>query len=110
MKGSKDPAQSGNYRAIASSSLLLKLFERCVILLWGDQLQTDTLQFGFKKKCSTGQATWLAQEFLQHYLRQGSKPGAVVLDCTKAFNLAKFSILFKRLLARGMIPIVTNNL
>ena len=64
VKGSKDPAQSGSYRAIASSSLLLKLFERCVILLWGDQLQTDTLQFGFKRKCSTGQATWLAQEVL----------------------------------------------
>ena len=30
---------------------------------------------------------------------------AVVLDCTKAFDLAKFSILFKRLLARGM-PVV----
>ena len=106
MKRSKDPAQSGNYRAIASSSLILKLFERCVILLWGDQLQTHTLQFGFKKKCSMGQATWLAQEILQHYLRQGSKPMAVVLDCTKAFDLAKFSILLKRLLARRMPAVV----
>ena len=59
VNGSKDPALSGSYRAIVSSSLLLKLFERCVILIWGDQLQSDTLQFGFKRKCSTGQATWL---------------------------------------------------
>ena len=28
VKGSKDPALSGSYRAIAGSSLLLKLFER----------------------------------------------------------------------------------
>ena len=69
-------------------------------------MQTDTLQFGFKRDCSTGQATWLAQEVLQHYLRQGSKPVAVVLDCTKAFDLAKFSILFRRLLDRGMPAVV----
>ena len=47
VKGSKDPTLSGSYRAIAGSSLLLKLFERCIILVWGDQLQTDSLQFGF---------------------------------------------------------------
>ena len=110
VKGSKDPALSGSYRAIAGSSLLLKLFERCVILIWGDQLQTDTLQFGFKRKCSTGQATWLAQEVLQHYLRQGSKPVAVVLDCTKAFNLAKFNILFELLLKREMPAVVVRML
>lgn len=43
---------------------------------------------------------------LQHYLRQGSKPVAVVLDCTKAFDLAKFNIMFGRLLERGMPSIV----
>ena len=46
------------------------------------------------------------QEVLQHYLRQGSKPVAVVLDCTKAFDLARFDILFGRLLERGMPAIV----
>ena len=106
VKGSKDPALSGNYRAIAGSSLLLKLFERCILHIWGDKLQSDSLQFGFKRKCSTGQATWLVQEVLQHYLRQGSKPVAVVLDCTKAFDLAKFDIMFGRLLERGMPAVV----
>ena len=106
VKGSKDPAQSGSYRAIAGSSLLLKLFERCILLVWGDKLHSDSLQFGFKRRCSTGQATWLVQEVLQHYLRQGSKPVAVVLDCTKAFDLAKYDILFGRLLERGMPAVV----
>ena len=46
------------------------------------------------------------QEVLHHYLREGSKPVAVVLDCTKAFDLAKFDILFGRLLERGMPAIV----
>ena len=49
VKGSKNPAFTDSYRAIAGSSLFLKLFERCVLLIWGDQLQSDSLQFGFKK-------------------------------------------------------------
>ena len=106
VKAGKDPALSGSYRAIAGSSLLLKLFERCILLIWGDQLHSDQLQFGFKRRCSTGQATWLVQEVLQHYLREGSRPVAVVLDCTKPFDLAKHNILFGRLLERGMPAIV----
>ena len=42
---------------------------------------------------------------MQHYLWQGGKPVAVVLDCSKAFDLAKFSIIFDRLIACGM-PVV----
>jgi hypothetical protein len=106
VKGAKDPALTSSYRAIAGSSLILKLFERCVLLVWGDRLHSDTLQFGFKKKCGTGTATWLVTEVLQHYLRQGSKPVAVVLDCTKAFDLARFDVLFDRLLQRGVPAIV----
>jgi hypothetical protein len=106
LKGSKDPGNTDSYRAIAGSSLILKLFERCILLIWGDQLHSDSLQFGFKQRCSTGTATWLVQEVMQHYLRQGSKPVAVVLDCSKAFNLAKFDLLFSRLLERGLPAVV----
>ena len=102
LKGSKDPSSTDNYRAIAGSSLLLKIFERVILMVWGDQLNSDSLQFGFKQRCSTGTATWLVHEVLQHYLRQGSRPVAVVLDCSKAFDLAKFDLLFSRLLDRGL--------
>jgi hypothetical protein len=102
----KDPASSDSYRAIAGSSLILKCFEQCTLLVWGDRLHSDSLQFGFKKRCGTGTATWLVQEVMQHYLRQGSKPVAVVLDCTKAFDLAKFDILFNRILDRSVPAVV----
>ena len=84
----KDPSSSESYCAIAGSSLVLRTFERCILLLWGDQLQSDSLQFGFKKQCGTDTATWLVQEVIQHYLNQGSKPIAIILDCTNAFDLA----------------------
>ena len=96
----KDPTSTENYRALAGSSLLLKAFEGCIVHVWGSELSSDSLQFGFKQKCSTGTATWLVQEVLQHYLRQGSKPVMIVLDCTKAFDLARFDLLFNRLLER----------
>ena len=106
MGGLKDPSLTDSYRAIAGSSLLLKCFEQCILLVWGDQLHTDTLQFGFKKRCSTSTATWLVQEVLQTFLRHGRWPVAVVLDCTKAFDLARFDILFGRLLQRSVPAIV----
>ena len=46
------------------------------------------------------------QEVLQHFLHQGSRPVAVVLDCSKAFDLAKFDLLFTRLLDSGLPAIV----
>ena len=53
----KDPTVTDSYRAIAGSSIIFKLFETCVLLVWGDQLHSDSLQFGFKKKCRTSTAT-----------------------------------------------------
>ena len=102
----KDPSDIGSYRAIAGSSLLLKLFEKVLLVIWGHLLSSDTLQFGFKKKTSTTQCTWLVTEVVQHYLRNGSNPVVTVLDCSKAFDTCKFSTLFTKLLEKGVPPIV----
>ena len=102
----KNPGNTDSYRAIAGSSLILKCFETCILIIWGDKLNSDSLQFGFKKKCSTSSATWLVQEVLQHFLKRGSNPIAVVLDCSKAFDLAKFNIIFNSLLERGLPAVV----
>ena len=102
----KDPADPGSYRAIAGSSLILKLFEKTVLLLWGDLLSSDSLQFGFKRGTSTTQCTWLLQEVVGQYLQEGSYPLVVVLDCSKAFDLCKFDKLFTSVLEKGMPPII----
>ena len=102
----KDPANPGSYRAIAGSSLILKVFEKVVLLLWGHLLSSDSLQFGFKAGTSTTHCTWMVSEVVQHLLRNGTNPIVTVLDCTKAFDLCKFSLLFQRLLDSGLPPIV----
>lgn len=70
----KAPADPGSYRAIAGSSLLLKLFEKVILLVWGNLLATDSLQFGYKPGTSTTQCSWLVQQVVGHYLRNGSPP------------------------------------
>ena len=44
---------SSNYRAIALSSLLCKLFDTIIIETHEDNLITDDLQYGYKKQSST---------------------------------------------------------
>ena len=84
----KDPALTASYRAIAGSSLILKVFEKTILLLWGKLLSSDGLQFGYKTASSTTQASWLVHEVIGHYLREGSNPICGLLDCSKAFDLA----------------------
>ena len=69
----KDPASTASFRAIAGSSLLLKLFDKVVLLLWGHLLKSETLQFGYKVGTGTTQCSWLLKEVIGHYLRAGSK-------------------------------------
>ena len=97
LKGStKDPADTSSYRAIAGSSLILKLFEKVILLIWGHLLGSDSLQFGYKQKTSTSQCSWLVTEVVQHFLRQGSHPIVTLLDCKAAFDICKFNILFDK--------------
>ena len=102
----KDPSDPSSYRAIAGSSLILKTFELVVILVWGHLLSSDSLQFGYKAKTSTSHCTWLVTEVVQYMLRGGINPIVTVLDCSKAFDKCKFSLLFQRLLDKGLPPIV----
>ena len=104
--GLKDPHKSDSYRAIAGSSQVLKLFDNVVLLLWGDLLGSDTLQFGFKKGTSTSQCSWLVSEVAAYYLRQGTPVIATLLDCSKAFDKCVFSSLFKKLMDKKLPPVV----
>ena len=102
----KNPADPGSYRAIAGSSLILKLFEKVILLIWGHLLASDSLQFGYKPETSTTQCSWLVQEVVGHFLRNGSHPILTVLDCTKAFDTCMFGTMFNKLLDTGLPPIV----
>ena len=104
--GLKNPEKFDSYRAIAGASQLLKLFEYVVIILWGDELDTDTMQFGFKAGVSTTQCTWLVNEVTTYFMRRETAVNACLLDCSKVFDMCRFDKLFSKLIERGLPPIV----
>ena len=101
-----DVSASKNYRGIAISSLILKVFDNCLLLLFGNLLSNDALQFGFQQGCSTVQCTWAVQETISHYLRRGSDVYCCLLDFSKAFDKVNYDQLFKKLLSREVPTVV----
>ena len=74
-----DLTSSNNYRSIALGSLILKIFDWIIILLFGKTLSLDDLQFGYQKNCSTTMCTWMVIESISYFTRNG----ADVFTCVK---------------------------
>ena len=100
--GLKNPAVFDSYRA----SQLLKLFEYVILIVWGDCLESDTMQFGFKKGVSTTQCSWLVNEVTTYFMRRGTAVTACLLDCSKAFDKCQFDKLFEKLVVKGLPAVV----
>ena len=64
---------SKNYRSIAISSLMLKLFDRITLLLFESCLDLDDLQYAYQEGASTIVCTWIAIETVDYYLTNMSE-------------------------------------
>ena len=73
-------------------------------------LSSDTLQFGYEVGTSTSQCSWLVTEVVSYFLTRGTNPIITLLDCSKAFDTCKFSVLFTKLINKGLPPIVVRTL
>ena len=104
--GLNNPGSSDSYRAIAGASQILKLFEYVILIVWGDLLGSDSLQFGYKNGTSTTQCSWLVTEVANYYIRRGTAVSACLLDCSKAFDKCRFDHLFEKILGKSVPPIV----
>ena len=96
---------SKNYRTIAISSLILKLLDWIILLLFGAKLGIDDLQFAYQPGVSANMCTWTAIETANYFLRNGGEVFCCLMDMTKAFDLVKHSILFKKFLKAGL-PVI----
>ena len=97
-----DASVSGNYRSIAISSFILKLFDWVTIILCNDSLHLDALQFGYQSGCSPTMCTWAVVESIDYFLRNGSDVYTCMMDMSKAFDHVNHSLLFEKLFNRGM--------
>jgi hypothetical protein len=89
--------------SIASSkNYILKLLDWVILLLFGESLGVDELQFAYQPGASTTMCTWTAVETISYYLRNGSEVFTCLMDMTKAFDLVRHSLMFKKIIAAGL--------
>ena len=81
---------SKNYRSIALSCLILKLMDWIVLILFGDNLHFDDLQFAYQPKSSTTMCTWGMIETVGYFLRNGSEVFTCMMDMSKAFDMVRY--------------------
>ena len=91
---------SGNYRGIAISSILLKVFDWIVLILFDKELKNDDNQFGYQTESSANMCTWAVIETVNHFVNKGSTIYACLLDYRKAFDFCNHVIMFQNLLDR----------
>ena len=104
----KDPnsnhSVSNNYRAIAISSIMMKLFDLVLMTIEKRAFTTSCYQFGFESNSSTTLCTWAVTETVNFFTNRGSTVYACFLDLKKAFDMIKLSKLFGKLVDK-MSPI-----
>ena len=93
---------SKNYRSIAISSLVLKLLDWVTLELFGLRLGLDDLQYAYQEGASTTMCTWMVIETVGYFLRNGSEVFTCQTDMSKAFDMVKHSLLFRKLLNKGI--------
>ena len=96
----KSASDSNNYRGITLTSLIFKLVDIIIIDKQPVLSESSDLQFGFKDKSSTTQCTFVRNEVIEYYLRNGGKVYATFLHASKAFDCVKVTKLFKLSLDR----------
>jgi uncharacterized protein YerC len=103
---SKSVHVSDNYRPIALSSVVCKVFDHIILDKHKNSLCSSGLQHGFKKKHSTVTCSFVLQEVIEYYRLNGSTVYNVFLDASRAFDRVHYTKLFKLLLKRNVCPLV----
>ena len=108
VKGLKDPSLTASYRAVAGTSLILKLFDYVTLDIWGESLASDSLQFGYKEGTCTTKCSWLVMTLADHFRRRGSPIMIATLDAKQGFDRCSWKKIFQSL--RGWLPAVVTRL
>ena len=99
-----DLSDKNNYRPIALSSVISKVFENVILYRLEEYLWTTNNQFGYKAGHSTDLCVYALIEFIEYFKRRSTSVYVAFLDASKAFDKINHWILFKKLIARR-VPI-----
>jgi len=99
---SGDLTDSKNYRGITLSPVISKVFESCLLDLYGEFLHSSDLQFGFKKQLSCSHSIYIMRKVVDYFVSNSSTVNLCSLDITKAFDKVNHFGLFLKLMKRGI--------
>ena len=99
---SGDSTDSSNYRPITLGPTFSQLFEYLLFDKFGPFLESDNLQFGFKRNHSASHAVFALKSCVDYYLKHGSNVLVAFMDCSKAFDTVSHFGIFLKLMERGV--------
>jgi hypothetical protein len=95
---------TNDFRGIAISSVISKVFEKCIMSLYADCFSTADNQLGFKKGTGCNNAIFCLRETVDDYIRGGDTANVAALDITKAFPRVNHDALLLKLSQRNTPP------
>ena len=90
------------FRCITISPVISKLFEHCVLGNFGIYFSSCDSQFGFKKRTGCNHAIFSVKCVVDYFVKGGSTVNVCTLNISKAFDNISHSILFIKLMKRGI--------
>ena len=97
---SGDLCSSKNYRGITLSPVISKVFELCLLEMYGEFLLSHDLQLGFKSKMSCNHALYIMRKAVEYFVTSDSTINICSLDVHKAFGKVNHFALFIKLMNR----------
>ena len=94
-----------DFRGIAISPVLSKVFEHCILERFADYFVTSDNQFGFKRHSGCSHALYTLRSVVDYYVKYGSTVNICSIDLSKAFDKMDHHALFIQLMRRN-IPII----
>lgn len=94
-----------NFRGIAISPVIAKVFEYCFLQKFGDYLYTDSKQFGFKKGMGCNHAINTVRCVIEQLTKGGNTVNLCAIDLSKAFDKVNHHALLIKLMKRKL-PVI----
>ena len=96
----EDLGDSDNYRPIALTSVISKVFELVILERCRSILDTSPHQFGFKAKHGTELSIFALKQVIEYYITNSSNVYLCYIDLSKAFDRIEHDTLFRKLRER----------
>ena len=77
-----------------------------ILTVEGSKLGTDSLQFAYKPNSGTASCTWMVTTVVDIFTRNGKTVFGAAMDMSKAFDMVKWSELFRTLMDRNINPLI----